>query len=124
RGWGGGGIQRGSGGGVVPGGPPNPASRRGGKTLLPADRVHWPGWRNEAGAIDLVTFPFSGHGAADLGGDLFVGGAGAHQALDIVFLNGEEAVSQLAVGSHTDAIAVAAERPAHPRDEPHPPSPL
>ena len=47
---------------------------------------------------------------------------GAHQPLHVVFLDREQAVAQLAVRRQPQAIAVQAERPAHRRDEAHPPA--
>src|ERR1017187_9019908 len=86
---------------------------------LPADGIHGAGRGHEFRRVDLVAFPFAGDVAAHQRGDLLVRRAGADERLHVVFLDGEEAVAQMAIRGEPQAIAVQAEWPADRRDEAH-----
>src|SRR5271157_2191236 len=88
-------------------------------TYLASDRIHGARRGHELGRVDLVAFPLAGQVAADERRNLLVRGARAHQALDVVFLDGEQAVAQLAVCRQPDAVAVETEGAAHRGDESH-----
>src|SRR6185369_17894759 len=76
-----------------------------------ANGVHGPRWRDEPCTVDLVPRPFISDVRTDQRSDIIVACAPAQQRLHIGLLNREQAVTQLAVGSEPDAVAVQAKRP-------------
>src|SRR6266853_286474 len=81
------------------------------------DGVHWPRRGDELRAVDLVPDPLVAHVSADYIGDGVVRRAVSQQGFHIRFLEGEQAVAQLAVRGQPQPVAIQAERTADGSDE-------
>ena len=65
--------------------------------ISPADRVHQPFRLDEPGRIDLMPFPLGRDALADRPDDLVVGRAAAEQRADVGFIEGKQAIAELAI---------------------------
>src|SRR6266446_608903 len=84
---------------------------------LSPDKYHGTGGWHETGLIDaMALFLFHDYGA-DIGDQIFVGGAFAEQTAQVMIVLAEEARAELAVGGKPDAGAMAAERLGDRSDE-------
>jgi hypothetical protein len=92
-------------------------SGTGREEILAADVDHGAGWFEETGFTDMVASFLFIDGADDVVGELGIGLAAAHAAVEVVFNLGEEAGTDFAVGGETDAAASTAERLADGSDD-------
>src|SRR5947209_2574131 len=91
------------------------------RTSLAADRVHGTRRRNEFRGVDLVAEPLLRNVRANRAGNRVIRRAGAKQSLYVGLVDGEKAITKLAIRSQADSIAVEAEGLAHRCNQAHAP---
>src|SRR5437660_471158 len=85
-----------------------------------SDGVHGPGRRDKLRAVNFVAQPLITYVRANQLGDLVIARAGSQQRFHVCFFDGKKTVTQLAIRSQSQPVAVQAERPRYGSDEAHP----